>query len=135
MKIILNDMTNRVNCSCGILFEYDEDDIQCHETADYDYVSCPECDAEFGVLLDEKVLTVENIIFPDDFDRYDGVPIGDEQINEWIKDCLRKLKEDEEDFGTFRYTLSGDTFAIAIKHGDEYFITVARNYYSASIFR
>ena len=59
--------------------------------------------------------------------------IKDERINEWIKECLRFLRDNQDE--TLRYISSGDTFVAVFKHygDDEYLAIVSKDHYECYI--
>ena len=59
--------------------------------------------------------------------------IGDSTLQEWIRECLEKIKQD--DAGDHWMIASGNAIVIILKFNDEYDIYVAKNYWECSIFR
>ena len=132
MVKVLNSsiITHQVECNnCDSILEYIDSDVVENK------ICCPKCEA-FIELFDEKILTIENIIFPSDFyDFSNGKPISDEEINKWIKKCLKSCLEDEADYGVYNYISSGDTFVLVLKFDNEYEIVVGKKHYTANIER
>lgn len=100
------------------------------------YVKCPECGQEIMVdALDGTKLTSKNIEFPKHFFRPSGVNIEDEEIQEWVRGCLKVAKETDEPYGYFVRTGSGNTQVILLSYENEYYITVTKDYYETSVNR
>ena len=146
MKVIKSGKeTKNITCQCEAYLEYDSDDIQSVMSGDYLYrkfIVCPECDRSITLYQNdvdedgEKIITIENLVFPDDFfDNANAKAVDDERVNIWIKEGLSKLEADEKEYGTFRFTYSGDTLMLAVKYEDEYLIFVAKDIYETSIDR
>lgn len=129
-----NIIPDRLTCSCGTVLEYTEQDIIHDNTGSS--ISCPVCGDKISFNNYEKDITIENIIYPDDFhDFKDGVIIEDTRINEWIKTCLKNVKNKSEDYGVFNFIGSGNTKVIVFKFEDEYDVTVCTGFHEASITR
>jgi len=130
----------QITCEkCGAELEYEKSDIT---TRDYGTacIICPECDEKIFLYDEEedcKTLTIDNLEFPNDYIHYgtDATPLTDKEINKYVKDCLIQLKQDEEDYGVFRFTGTGDTIVFVVKFEDEYQVFVCKNYHEASIDR
>lgn len=121
---------------CGSKMRFDKSDVQIGAYG-CAYIKCPKCgelvfidDAEFCLTL-----TPDNIRFPWHFYKTgkNAVKKTDEEINDYIKECVRSLEKEKEDFGLFRYAGSGDTAVFVFKYEDEYAIFVAKDYYESGI--
>jgi hypothetical protein len=80
-------------------------------------------------------LTEHNIEFPKHFRKTgaEAINIGDSTLQEWIRECLEKIKQDEE--SDYWIIASGNAVVIILKFEDEYSIYVAKDYWECSIFR
>lgn len=126
----------KVTCdNCGAQLECEESDTYVGANG-CNYVDCPECgyDAIVEAIPDIK-LTEHNIEFPKHFHKTndDAINIGDSTLQEWIRECLEKIKREED--GNFWIIASGNAVVIILKFEDEYSIYVAKNYWECSIFR
>ena len=129
----------QIECPCcEALLEYTLAEVHLHGCSGTTYIVCPECHADIitNKKVDdensgnEKELTIGNIVFPDDFDDSEGaVEVDDKQVNKYIRECLLALHNDKEDYGTFRYTTTGDTLVFACKYEDEYEVYVCKKNY------
>lgn len=146
MKVIKKKIqeTTQIECAwCESILEYVNEDIQL-DNENQKYIICPECD-HLTYLIDmdkdpeEKILTINNIQFPEDFYQFGtsdhAVKIDDEEINERIQKCLEALEENKKDYGVFHYIGSGDSVVIVVKHEDEYVVFICKDYYEAAIER
>lgn len=134
MKIIQNNYdckTEEIICEhCNSIFELDENDDDIIVSDDNDnYVYCPCCGQK--VYLYEPN-TKDNINFPTSYTNFaSGVDISNEEINEWIKECIEWLDENPEQ--PYKYIGTGNTFAVVFNHEDEYTILVTKNYFESYI--
>lgn len=137
-KPVINNLYRETCDKCGAELEFSQEDIFSGAFG-CAYVLCPVCNNSVwaGQATEDglgKTLTVENISFPQDFaDSGNAVKIGDEEINEIIKKCLKSLENAEEDWGVAAQGGTGDTAVFVFKYEDEYDISVARNYWETSI--
>lgn len=119
---------------CSAEFEYEESDTHIGAWGGREIV-CPVCgetifvDEPVGIDLDEN-----NIEFPLHFvspsDK--AVDIDDAKIQEWVREYLRKAKQDSDNSG-FYLTSGGNTVVIVFKFEDEYNVYVTKKYYECSI--
>jgi DNA-directed RNA polymerase subunit RPC12/RpoP len=116
---------------CNSIFVYDDYDIYTSQDGT-DYVDCPCCNHRCVV---DVPVTEKNIEFPKSFYQFGthtgAVKIEDEKITARIKEMIVWLKYHPEN--TYKYEGCGDTFIIVFNHTDEYYITVCKNYFEASI--
>ena len=138
MITIIEDIKQSVTrCDeCDIKIGYDSSDVRIGAYG-CGYITCPKC-GELVFLDDPEhslILTPDNIQFPLHFYKTgkNAVKNTDEEINTYIKECVRDLEKSEEDYGVFRYTGSGNTMVFTFKYEDEYAIFVARDFYESSI--
>ena len=61
--------------------------------------------------------------------------ISDDQIEVWVRDCLKMAEESDDPYGYFVYTGSGNTMVILLAYEDEYNIIVTKDYYETSVNR
>lgn len=98
------------------------------------YVKCPVCGEE---IITEKCDGIEldsnNIEFPKQFFEPGGVDIPDNEIENWVRECLKVAEESDEPYGYFVCTGSGNTIVILMAYEDEYEIIVAKDYYETSV--
>ena len=138
MKIIQNNYTKENEVSeeyiceeCNSVFEYDDYDIYTDKDG-IERVDCPCCSHSCIVYTPP---TIETIKFPKDFYQFGihngAVNISDNEINDYIKKCIKWLIENPNE--TYRYMASGDTFVCVFNHEDEYYIMVTKNYFDISI--
>jgi hypothetical protein len=125
----------KVTCdNCGAQLECEESDTYVGAYG-CNYVDCPECgyDAIVEAIPDVK-LTEHNIEFPKHFRKTndDAINIGDSTLQEWIRECLEKIKREED--GNFWIIASGNAVVIILKFEDEYTIYVAKDYWECSTF-
>lgn len=96
------------------------------------FVRCPHCNYE--QILNEGIeLTPQNVVYPQHFDSAaNGVPIKDEEINKWVKQCLDNLSKDQD----FSLVASGNTYVIAYKSDYELHtaeVLVSKKYESTEV--
>lgn len=115
---------------CNSEFEFDPDDtyigaLGCR------YVKCPCCGEE--IMLDDGIkLTTDNLQFPTHYFSYkDGVKLSDEEVNRYVKECIRSLRysKDKDFYAT--QTGTGDTQVFVFRYdGDEeYYVYVGKGGY------
>jgi DNA-directed RNA polymerase subunit RPC12/RpoP len=98
------------------------------------YVKCPECGSE--VMFEEiecKTLTFKNIEFPKHFFEPGGVDISNDEIQGWIRNCLKIAEESKEPYGYFVQQGTGNAMVVLLVYEDEYEFVVTKDYYSATI--
>lgn len=127
---VLNKYPKVTECECGAELEYDKDDIHIGALGCY-HITCPICgkeimlDEEKGIELDEN-----NLKFPTHyFDYKNGNKIEDERINEWVRKCIKYLKENEDEFYTFIGSGNTMVFVFKLEDDEEYYIHVSKNGY------
>ena len=99
------------HCNSKLAY-YNTDIRDCYESA---YIVCPCCQKDIDL---DEIPTAETIQYPKDFFSYaDGVPIKDDEINKWVKECANHLDDDSN----ISYSLraSGDTIVFAYKAENE----------------
>lgn len=118
---------------CGAELEFTFDDT--YEGAlGARYVECPECGREIMIeALDCTKLTSKNIEFPKHFCAPSGLDIDDEEIQEWVRKCLKIAEESAEPYGYFVTAGSGNTQVILMAYADEYVIIATKDYYFTSV--
>jgi hypothetical protein len=122
---------------CESTLEYTYSDVKGKETF-YPSITCPICNEAvclpvFYMEEDEKVVTAGNAKFPDGFHDFSGgMKISDETINQWIRECVDNITEDDDWYG-FSSRSSGDTIVFAKGYGDEINVCVCRGHYEAYI--
>ena len=106
------------------------------------YQHCPACSEQVFIEdleLDKKYgldLTSKNIVFPDHFyHSTKGVPISDEKVTKWIRECVKACELNDQEWGVFALQESGDTLVIAMKYEDEYRVNVCKHPYEVCIYR
>ena len=126
----------KVKCDeCGAQLELEESDTYVGPYG-CNYVDCPECGYDILVeAIPDVGLTEHNIEFPKHFRKTSAtaINIGDSTLQEWIRECLEKIKQD--DAGDHWMMASGNAVVIILKFEDEYEIYVAKDYWECSIFR
>jgi hypothetical protein len=61
------------------------------------------------------------------------ISIPDQEIQDWVRSCLKQAEESDEPYGYFFHTGTGNFMVILMGYEDEYDIIVAKNYYELSI--
>ena len=98
------------------------------------YIKCPECNRE--VLIEEiegLALTQHNIEFPKHFFGPDGVDISNDEIQKWVRNCLKIAKESNEPYGYFVQQGTGNAMVVLLVYEYEYEFIVTKDYYSVTI--
>lgn len=151
MKVVRSGKSRKyqIECLCTALLEYGQSDIQ----REYDaingcseYIECPECCALIKLKQDtdednEKILTIDNIVFPNDFDGPENAKkSSDEDVTSHIKKLLKDIRNDEDDWtrdeedgGAYRFSHCGDTLVLVAEDGDEYEIYVGKKIYNTYV--
>ena len=76
-----------------------------------EWLHCGACNKEIP-LSEDEIPTIDTVQYPKDFFSYaDGVPLKDEEVNKYIKECLNDLDTDTD----YSYRASGDTMVFAFK--------------------
>lgn len=122
--------------NCNSELEVTDDDISVG-TYGMGYVVCPCCDEKTypDEFADRFPLTKDNLVFPLHYSSSsNGVPIDDDTINKWVRECIDKFDENDEN-DWVRFVGSGDTMVIVFKMAgdEEYDIYVCKNYYETFI--
>lgn len=130
MAIILKEKSmNECLCQkCGSTIGYTDDDI-CMAKDDYGKtgqgLECPKCGS---VILVKEMAQDE---WPEAFYYFgDGVHLTDQEIQRYVDECIRKLRNSETDY---TYVGSGDTFVVASWDGGSIIVRVCRGYYEAYV--
>lgn len=96
-----------------------------------EWLHCGACNKE--IYLDDEIPTVDTVQYPKDFFSYaDGVPIKDDEINKWVKECVNDLDDEE----TYFLRASGDTVVFAYKSSEdasEATVIVAKKYQETDV--
>ena len=118
MKIL--DETNKVECGCGAVLQYDEKDIE------DGYIVCPCCG--------EAIKVRKELKFPKDYCSFkDGVNLSNKDINKFVKDGIKYLRNNPIDDSY--YSGTGNTMIFVFRNdGDEEFeIFVCKDYYEGQV--
>jgi DNA-directed RNA polymerase subunit RPC12/RpoP len=76
---------------CKSKLSYTFDDIV-SDRFEGEYLYCGACGKE--IYLDDGIPTADTIQYPKDFFSYaNGVPIKDDEINKWVKECVNDLND------------------------------------------
>ena len=121
--------------NCGTVFEAESSEIK----DGTNLMTCPVCgqtvagyESEYEE-DDEKHLTVDNFVFPEDFDQFGISPsskmISDEEIICVIKEGVNFLRNHKDEY--LWYWMTGDAWVevLALDEEREYSVRVARGYY------
>lgn len=120
---------------CGAELEFSFDDTYIGAFGGR-YLKCPNCGREVWVEELEGInLNSNNIRFPEHFCEPGGVNISDDQIEVWVRDCLKMAEESDDPYGYFVHIGSGNTMVILLEYEDEYNIIVTKDYYETSVNR
>lgn len=144
MKIIKNNYSKfdkelvefKCTCpNCQSILETDENDVQYDREYMEHYVICPCCHMRITSEYFERNVTLDNISYPFDFYQYENhdslKKLSDEEINNYIKQCINFLKYNPNE--PYKYMGTGDSFVVVFNHDNEYYIVVAKNYWDSSI--
>ena len=131
-------VSKQVECEhCSSVFEYESDDLQIGEFG-CAYITCPCCGKRTWMDDEEGLrLTENNVVFPKHFWHCSvsagAVHITKENINKYIKEGVKYLREHKKEFAY--YTGTGDTCVIVFRFsGDsEYQVIVTQDYYETII--
>jgi ribosomal protein S27E len=99
------------------------------------YLKCPVCGREVITELEGTKLSSNNIKFPLHFFEPGGVDCSNDEINTWIRQCLKAAEESDEPYGYFATMGTGNTRVILMAYEDEYNIVVTKDYYETSVNR
>ena len=138
MKVLKNKFNEekevlKVFCEhCGSELEVEDDDVE-YDSYGVGFVTCP-CCGERTDLADKKLeLSVENLRYPIHYYNFEGgVDISDEEIDAWVKECIKKFDPDNEN-DCVRCIGRGNTMVFVFKMVDEYEIYVCKNYQETSL--
>ena len=119
-------------CRAELEYEY-EDTYEGYAGARQ--IKCPECGYEIiSEDFDGVELNSSNVEFPKHFYNFgNGVEIDNEEIQEWVCQCLKTAEASDEPYGYFVQAGSGNAAVVLMAYEDEYNIIVAKNYYELSI--
>ena len=136
MKVIENRYGDKqqeyeITCPhCMSKLAYTFDDIV-SDRFEGEYLYCGVCDKE--IYLDDGIPTAETIQYPKDFFTYaDGVPIKDDEINKWVKECVNDLDDDT----SYSLRATGNTVVFAYKSDEdasEATVIVAKKYQETDV--
>lgn len=117
---------------CKSRFAYNNEDAWDFEWKSY--LRCPCCDSVIHIQCENNdIPTTDNVQYPKDFYSFENaVPIKDNEVNEWVKECINDLDKDTD----FSYRASGDTIVFAYKSDEDVPATtvmVAKNYQEADV--
>jgi hypothetical protein len=119
MRIIENNYKDKeqeyeITCPhCRSELAYAFDDI-ISDRFEGEYLYCGACGKE--IYLDDEIPTAETIQYPKDFFSYaNGVPIKDDEINKWVKECVNDLDDDT----SYSLRATGDTVIFAYKSSED----------------
>lgn len=127
MRIIENNYKGKehtIICPhCSSVIAYEWDSLDRHITkSGRSYICCGACheaiyinenDVDY-VPIDEfdETPTIDTVQYPNDFYSFaNAVPIKDDEVNKWVKECLNDLDKDTD----YSYRASGDTMVFAFK--------------------
>ena len=137
MRIIENNYQDKeqeyeITCPhCKSKLAYKFDDVISDGFND-NWIHCPVCNKEISI-YDSETPTIETIQYPKDFYSFaDAVPIKDDEVNKWVKECINDLDKDTD----FSYRASGDTFVFAYKSDEDLpaaTVVVAKNYQETDV--
>lgn len=138
MKVLKNKFdkekeTFKVICEhCGSELEVEESDIK-YGSYGIGFVTCPCCGKQTNLEDKELELSVENLRYPVHYyDVKGGIDIADKEIDEWVKECIKKFDPNNEN-DWVRWTGSGNTMVFVFKMVDEYEIYICKNYQETSL--
>lgn len=137
-KKVEENKTYRKTCwTCGATFEFEKNDAYVGTYGCY-YITCPGCHSDVDVdEIEPLELDENNIQFPTHFYKFGtkngGVDIEDEEIQQWVRKCLRKIKQNDN--APFWIAGSGNTQVIVLNYDDMYEVIVAKNYYDCDIYK
>lgn len=139
VKVLNRDVENQVLyrqlCEfCRAELEFSFDDTHEGELG-LRFLICPVCGEETLTELDATKLTSDNIEFPKHFMAMgeNAIDIDNEEIQKWVRRCLKKAEESNDLYGYFFVTGTGNTKVILMAYKDEYDIVVAKDYYEANV--
>lgn len=117
---------------CKSKLAYTSNDIAHDESGDK-YIYCGVCEEEIFLFDNDKTPTIDTIQYPKDFYSFkNGVPMKDDEINKWVKECINDLSKDTD----FSYIASGDTIVFAYKPDRDLpsaTVTVAKKYQEVDV--
>lgn len=140
MKILFNAKDKnceirQITCeNCGSELEIETDDIKIGAYG-CAYVRCPVCGNDISNGLDDKDkdVTIDNIVFPDNFASYkDGIDFPNEEVTRRVKEVARRLIQDPNvKPGDYTFTASGNLLVIARYEYPEISVYVTKDYYES----
>lgn len=122
--------------NCGSEFEIDEDDVKIGYLGLYKLKNgCPCCGE--GVEIDDGInLTSENLHFPQHYYSFEnGVDLSNEEIDRYVKEYIKALRNSDNKEFYHVYTGSGNTLIHITRYNDdeEFVVQVAKGYYEVDI--
>lgn len=148
MRIIENNYKGKertIICPhCSSVIAYEWDSLDRHITkSGRSYICCGACHEAIyinennvdNVSIDEfdETPTINTVQYPKDFYSFaNAVPIKDDEVNKWVKECINDLDKDTD----FSYRASGDTFVFAYKSDEDLpaaTVVVAKNYQETDV--
>lgn len=117
--------------NCQSILETNENDVQYDREDMEHYVICPCCHMRINDEHFDRIVTLDNISYPFDFYKIgdndnEVVHLTDSDINEYIQECIKFLKEYPDE--PYRYIGTGDSLIIVFNQEGEYNFIVAKNY-------
>ena len=142
MKVLKNKFneekeTLKLFCEhCGSELEVEDDDVE-YGSYGVGFVTCPCCGERTDLADKELELSVENLRYPIHYYNFEGgVDVSDEEIDAWVKECIKKFDPDNEN-DCVRYIGigSGNTMVFVFKFSEDagYNVYVCKNYYETFI--
>ena len=136
MRIIENNYQDEeqeyeITCPhCRSKIAYTFDDVVSGGGSEWLY--CGAYNKEISLSEDETP-TIDTVQYPKDFYLFtNAVPIKDDEVNEWAKECLNDLDKDTN----YSYRASGDTIVFAFKSDESLpaaTVIVAKNYQETDV--
>lgn len=100
---------------CRSKLAYTFNDIM-HNIFGDKYIYCGVCGGEIFLFDGDETPTIDTIQYPKDFYSFaNAVPIKDNEINKWVKECINDIDKDSD----FSYRASGDTIVFAYKSDED----------------
>lgn len=124
--------------NCQSILETNENDVQYDREDMEHYVICPCCHMRINDEHFDRIVTLDNISYPFDFYKIgdndnEVVHLTDSDINEYIQECIKFLKEYPDE--PYKYIGTGDSLIIVFNQEDEYNFIVAKNYEESFVYK